>query len=127
MRKIFIAAIAIMTLAGCKTKTKVVEAPRVRTEYVSRTDTVQRWDSVYVWQSDTIRERGDTLVITRWRIKELWRERTESHTDTLVKRDTVSVVVERESKAEDGKTLPQVLMLVGLLGIGLVLFRKGNS
>ena len=82
-----IIAMALMCLVSCKT-TEYVEVPVTHTEYVYR----DRVDSAFVHDSIYIKEqiKGDTIRITEYRYKD--RFRYIYATDTLIQRDTISVV-----------------------------------
>jgi len=82
MKKYLIIAIfAVCALIGCKTVYVPVES--VRTEYKDR---VQR-DSVNIFDSIYIKEKGDTIWLTRWRTE--YRDRIK--TDSIVIRDSVQI------------------------------------
>ena len=74
-------------VTGCKTP-EYVEVPVTHTEYVyrDRVDSVAVHDSVYIkeWQ------KGDTIRVVEYRYKD--RFRYIYATDTLIQRDTISVV-----------------------------------
>lgn len=92
MSKILILFSVLVILTGCRTK-EYVEVPTVKTQYIVRADTVNTKDSVYVWNSDTVLVKGDSVIVTRWRVKETLRDVFKVRVDTLVRRDTISVPV----------------------------------
>ena len=83
-------ALLIMAMVGCKT-VEYVPVPETHTEYVyrDRVDSVRVHDSVYVKEI----QKGDTVKVVEYR----WRDRFQyiSITDTLILRDTATVVVEK--------------------------------
>lgn len=116
-----VALIAATLLCGC-TKTNYVPAQSVsyRADTVrlvtERTDSVFRLDSVFVLQ------KGDTVVINRYR--ERWRDRREVVHDTTVsvRTDTIRVPYPVEKTVEVEKPFPwwsKLLMLVGILALSV--------
>lgn len=116
-----VALIATSFLCGC-TKTNYVPAQSVsyRADTVrlvtERTDSVYRIDSVFVLQ------KGDTVVINRYREK--WRDRREVVHDTTVavRADTIRVPYPVEKTVEVEKPFPwwsKLLMLVGILALSI--------
>ena len=87
---LMVIAILIMAMVGCKT-VQYVPVPETHTEYVyrDRVDSVRVHDSVYVKEI----QKGDTVRVVEYR----WRDRFQyvSITDTLILRDTATVVVEK--------------------------------
>lgn len=88
--RIFFVALILM-LASCKVKERVVEVPVVHTEYVNHRDTVAMLDSIYVWHSDTIRMQGDSVFVTRWRVRDHWRDVYKQRIDTVMCTDTITL------------------------------------
>ena len=68
MKQILIILLAILSLASCKTSTKIVEVPVevIKKEYVYNT----KIDSIYIRDSIDRWQKGDTLYITKWHISE---------------------------------------------------------
>ena len=105
---------------GCRTRIQYVPVESVRTEYKDR---LQR-DSIYFRDSIFMREKGDTMVIDRWRY--LYKDRLV--TDTLLVSDTIRVPypVEKEltrwqkTKMDVGGWAMGVLSGIVILGIGYV-------
>lgn len=120
MGRIIIAAIALIAMAGCKTKTKVVEVPRVQTEYITRCDTVKERDSVYVYESVRIEQKGDTVFEYRDRWRDRWRDRYINRTDTFVRVDSVAypVVVEKAREDDSNSNVSVVWVLVAFVSGG---------
>lgn len=116
-----VAMIAATFLCGC---TKTVYVPAESASY--RADTVrlvtQRTDSVYRLDSVFVLQKGDTVVINRYR--ERWRDRREVVHDTTVavRTDTIRVPYPVEKTVEVEKPFPwwsKLLMLVGILALSI--------
>lgn len=116
-----VALIAVTFLCGC---TKTVYVPAESASY--RADTVrlvtQRTDSVYRLDSVFVLQKGDTVVINRYR--ERWRDRREVVHDTTVavRTDTIRVPYPVEKTVEVEKPFPwwsKLLMLVGILALSI--------
>lgn len=116
-----VALIAASFLCGC---TKTVYVPAESASY--RADTVrlvtQRTDSVYRLDSVFVLQKGDTVVINRYR--ERWRDRREVVHDTTVavRTDTIRVPYPVEKTVEVEKPFPwwsKLLMLVGILALSI--------
>lgn len=116
-----VALIATSFLCGC---TKTVYVPAESASY--RADTVrlvtQRTDSVYRLDSVFVLQRGDTVIINRYR--ERWRDRREVVHDTTVavRADTIRVPFPVEKIVEVEKPFPwwsKLLMLVGILALSI--------
>ena len=115
------ALIAATLLCGC---TKTVYVPAESVSY--RADTVrlvtERRDSVYRLDSVFVLQKGDTVVINRYR--ERWRDRREVVHDTTVavRADTIRVPYPVERTVEVEKPFPwwsKLLMLVGILALSI--------
>lgn len=113
--------IAATFLCGC---TKTVYVPTESVSY--RADTVrlvtERTDSVYRLDSVFVLQKGDTIVINRYR--ERWRDRREVVHDTTVavRTDTIRVPYPVEKTVEIEKPFPwwsKLLMLVGILALSI--------
>ena len=114
----------ILLLSGCKT-TEYIKVPveTVRTEYKVQKDSIYLHDSINVYTET----KGDTVYITKlkYKIKETFK------TDTVLKRDSIPVVVEVEKVVEVNKlhSWQKTLMWIGgvgllvLLGIGINKFK----
>lgn len=116
-----VALIATSFLCGC---TKTVYVPAESVSY--RADTVrlvtERTDSVYRLDSVFVLQKGDTVVINRYR--ERWRDRREVVHDTTVavRADTIRVPYPVEKTVEVEKPFPwwsKLLMLVGILALSI--------
>ena len=109
-----ILTIIFCLLAGCKT-TEYVEVPVTHTEYVyrDRVDSVAVHDSVYIkeWQ------RGDTIRVVEYRYKD--RFRYIYATDTLIQRDTISVVSTQVVERVEYRTrgVVKILAWLGVAGL----------
>ncbi len=84
----------LFLLCSCSTKTLIV--PEVHTEYVYRTDSFVQRDSIYVNDSVIVREKGDTLLIEKF--KTLYRDRWRDvvRIDSFVQHDSIPYKVEVE-------------------------------
>lgn len=94
-------AVAVTILLGLLTscRTKYVSVPQVSKEYITKTDTVQliRTDSILlhdsVWVSQYV--QGDTVYLAKevYKTGIRWRDRYvyKTHTDTLIRTDTIGV------------------------------------
>jgi hypothetical protein len=83
-------AVIVLCLTGCKTQ--YVPAETVRTEYVKDTQVLR--DSIHVMDSIFVREKADTIWITKWRTE--YREALRVDTFFVCKTDSVTNVVEVE-------------------------------
>lgn len=83
--------VAALTLSGCST---IREVPVPRVEYRDSVRIVAKVDSVTIRDSVYIRDKGDTLTIERWRVKDVWRWRVD--TIAVAKVDSVTTIVEVE-------------------------------
>lgn len=90
MARYVIAALLLLCI-GCTT-TKYVPIESVHTEYRDRVN-VQR-DSIYLRDSIYIENKGDTIVIERWRDR--WRDRIIRDTMSVNTTDTIQHSVEVE-------------------------------
>lgn len=116
-----VALIAASFLCGC---TKTVYVPAESASY--RADTVrlvtERTDSVFRLDSVFVLQKGDTVVINRYR--ERWRDRSVTVHDTTVavRTDTIRVPYPVEKTVEIEKPFPwwsKLLILVGILALSV--------
>ena len=126
MKRYLLGIILMFTLllSGCKT-TEYIKVPveTVRTEYKVQKDSIYLHDSINVYTET----KGDTVYITKlkYKIKETFK------TDTVLKRDSIPIIVEVEKVVEVNKlhSWQKTLMWIGgvgllvLLGIGLYKFK----
>ena len=126
MKRYLLGIILMFTLllSGCKT-TEYIKVPveTIRTEYKVQKDSVYLHDSINVYTET----KGDTVYITKlkYKIKETFK------TDTVLKRDSIPVIVEVEKVVEVNKlhSWQKTLMWIGgvgllvLLGIGINKFK----
>ena len=126
MKRYLLGIILMFTLllSGCKT-TEYIKVPveTVRTEYKVQKDSMYLHDSINVYTET----KGDTVYITKlkYKIKETFK------TDTILKRDSIPVIVEVEKVVEVNKlhSWQKTLMWIGgvgllvLLGIGINKFK----
>lgn len=90
MARYVIVALLLLCI-GCTT-TKYVPVESVHTEYRDRVN-IQR-DSIYLRDSIYIENKGDTIVIERWRDR--WRDRILRDTMSVNTTDTIQHIVEVE-------------------------------
>ena len=86
----------VLLFTSCKTKEYVqVPVETVRTEYKVHKDSIYLHDSINVYTET----KGDTVYITKlkYKIKETFK------TDTVLKRDSIPVIVEVEKVVEVNK------------------------
>ena len=126
MKRYLLGIILMFTLllSGCKT-TEYIKVPveTIRTEYKVQKDSIYLHDSINVYTET----KGDTVYITKlkYKIKETFK------TDTVLKRDSIPVIVEVEKVIEVNKlhSWQKTLMWIGgvgllvLLGIGINKFK----
>lgn len=90
MARYIIAALLLLCI-GCTT-TKYVPIESVHTEYRDRVN-IQR-DSIYLRDSIYIENKGDTILVERWRDR--WRDRIIRDTINVQRTDTIQNIVEVE-------------------------------
>lgn len=119
----------LVLLALCSCKPRVIT--QIRTEYVYRdvhdTTTLVQHDSTYIKEYI----KGDTVRITEYRDRWLYRDRIVSRTDTLYKVDSVAVERIKEVKVEKPLSWVQKSkigafwwLLASTLALGIYTFRK---
>ena len=89
--KVVLLIIAVAALM-CSCKTQYVPVESVKTEYVKDTQVVR--DSIHVMDSVFIREKADTIWITKWRTE--YKEALRVDTFIVQQTDSVTNVVEVE-------------------------------
>ena len=105
-----------LLLSGCKT-TEYIKVPveTIRTEYKVQKDSIYLHDSINVYTET----KGDTVYITKlkYKIKETFK------TDTVLKRDSIPVIVEVEKVVEVNKlhSWQKTLMWIGGVGVLVLL------
>ena len=118
MKRYLLGIILMFTLllSGCKT-TEYIKVPveTIRTEYKVQKDSVYLHDSINVYTET----KGDTVYITKlkYKIKETFK------TDTVLKRDSIPVIVEVEKVVEVNKlhSWQKTLMWIGGVGVLVLL------
>lgn len=88
-----ILACLLIALCSCTT-TKVVEVPKVHTEYIYKSDTLIKTDSIHVKDSVFVQMKGDTLLIEKWKTAYRDRVRYEVKVDSVMVTDTLTKVVQ---------------------------------
>ena len=122
---VLLLALLLVLLCSCKTQYVPVETVRMETQYIDR---LQR-DSIYALDSVFIKEKNDTIYLTKWRVE--YREALRVDTFNIVKVDSINTIVEVEKKLSRWQ---QAKMNIGtgvlyavpiLIAVGLfVLYRK---
>lgn len=122
----------VLMLMGCTT-TRYITTERVRTDTLKVAHIVT--DSVFVerWDSVTIHDKGDTVTIEKWHLRDRWRDRVSHDTIYKSKTDTVKVTAEPRP-AEKGLTWWQrfriycgnifIIALAAAAVIGVLKIRK---
>lgn len=118
MKRYLLGIILMFTLllSGCKT-TEYIKVPveTIRTEYKVQKDSIYLHDSINVYTET----KGDTVYITKlkYKIKETFK------TDTILKRDSIPVIVEVEKVVEVNKlhSWQKTLMWIGGVGVLVLL------
>ena len=109
-------------LTSCTT-TKIVEVPveKIKIEYRNKI----KYDSIYVRDSIDTHIRNDTIYINKY--KYLYKERIVN--DTIVRVDSIPKVVKVETIKEVNKlkNWQVVLMIMGGVSIGLLLYKLKNK
>lgn len=91
--KVVLLLIAVAALlCSCKTQYVPVETVRMETQYIDR---LQR-DSIFVKDSVFLKEKNDTVYLTKWRVE--YREALRVDTFNIVKVDSINTIVEVEMK-----------------------------
>lgn len=112
MARYVIVALLLLCI-GCTT-TKYVPVESVHTEYRDRVN-IQR-DSIYLRDSIYIENKGDTIVIERWRDR--WRDRIIRDTMSVNTTDTIQHLVEVEKPLAAAQ---KVKIAIGNIAIAAVL------
>lgn len=122
MRKIILFT-AIICLASCKT-IRYVSVPEYHETVTHQRDTVSQRDSVFVHDSICIIHWGDTILQKEYHViyRDRWRDRLRS--DSLIQRDTVTVIKEIEKPPNRWQQAKTRLSgtLIGLLLASAIFF-----
>lgn len=95
MRKILIIMmLVVLALAGCKTKYVLV--PEYHKEYVNKMDSVLKHDSIYVRDSVFVKQKGDTVFLSKVSYRDVYRNIYKVKCDSIIKRDSIPYPVVRE-------------------------------
>lgn len=87
---IIVGFLIVLLLGGCKSK-EYITVPEYHTEYVCRTDTFHKLDSVYLKDSVYVYQKGDTVYYKKLAYRDRWHNIYKVKTDTIIKKDSVSV------------------------------------
>lgn len=86
MKRIYyIAFLMLILLSSCRTITKVVEVPVIKTEYIVK----ERTDSILIHDSIDRVIKNDSVIIDRWHTQYKYIH----HVDTIMKTDTITQTV----------------------------------
>ncbi len=88
MKKIYILLLLVLFVGCSRTITKIVEVPKVKTEYKNK----YLKDSIYLHDSIFFEKKGDTVFINKFRYKYI----DKLVRDTINRTDTVTIVKEVE-------------------------------
>lgn len=80
--------VIVLCLVGCKTKHITSESVKTDTQYIDRFHR----DSIFIRDSVYIREKGDTIWLTKWRTE--YRDRFIHDTIYITKTDSINTIVE---------------------------------
>ena len=89
MMRSYLILLMVTVFVSCKTR--YVAVPEYHTVYQTKTDSLVQRDSIWVIDSVMLFSKADTVYLEKYRTiyKDRWRART--HTDTIVKRDSIRV------------------------------------
>lgn len=124
--KVVLLLIAVAALlCSCKTQYVPVETVRTETQYIDR---LQK-DSIFVKDSVFIKEKNDTIYLTKWRTE--YKEVLRVDTFNIVKVDSINTIVEVEKtltkwqKAKMNIGTGVLYAVPILIAVGLyILYRK---
>ena len=86
MKRIYyIAFLMLILLSSCRTITKVVEVPVIKTEYIVK----EKTDSILIHDSIDRVIKNDSIIIDRWHTQYKYIHRI----DTVIKNDTITQTV----------------------------------
>ena len=123
LRFMFLAFGICCVSSGCS-HYHTVTVPEVHQRYVYVTDTLNTRDSIYLHDSTAVTQRGDTVRIetVRYKFRDRWMERI--HNDTIIEKDTITVVktVEKQptgvqkwlNAVQKWLSLPRFLLVLAL-------------
>lgn len=124
---IIILAVAVVLLAGCKTKERIVMVETVRTDttFITR----HQRDSIYLQDSTSTKERrrGDTVFVEVERLRRIYIDRTKHDTlreathNTIPKPYPVEVMVEKPLTRWQRLRLRIADMLLCAMAVGAVI------
>lgn len=80
--------VVVLCLAGCKTRHITSESVKTDMQYIDRFHR----DSIFIRDSVYIREKGDTIYLTKWRTE--YRDRFIRDTIYITKTDSINTIVE---------------------------------
>lgn len=115
-----------LLLGGCKSK-EYITVPEYHTEYVCRTDTFHKMDSVYLKDSVYVYQKGDTVYNNKVAYRDRWHNIYKVKLDTIIKRDSVSVLypVERQLTKNEQRLMSLGRLFLGFLFLVVVAMVSG--
>lgn len=118
---IILGVIVAVILGMCTSCTRTIYVPQVSVERDSIYLHTHSRDSIVVRDSVTIREKGDTVWLERWRIE--YRDRIRLDTAYIERRDSIAVPypVERKLSRKERLYMSAGRVAVPLAGAGIVL------
>lgn len=126
MRKALFVIVLTLLLAGCRTKYVTVPEYRYRDSVQVRCerDSIFLHDSVYVSE----KVKGDTVYITRYRERTLYRDRWRTDTLRIVRTDSISVPYPVEKRVDVTPSWAwYVLLYAAIVTAIIVLFIKKSK
>lgn len=104
--------------SSCKTRTVYIPVENEKTEYIYKSFR----DSVHLYDSIFLKEKGDTVLLTKYRY--MYRDRI--RTDTIYRTDSIQIPYKVEIAGEAQKVYPKWLIImacIGAVAIGYIGFR----
>ena len=121
MCTIILAGVILAVLLGMCSCTRTIYVPVTSVQRDSTYMHTNSRDSIFVHDSVTIREKGDTIWLTRWRTE--YRDRIRTDTAYIERRDSIQVPypVERKLSRRERLYMSAGRVAVPLAGAGIVL------
>ena len=90
----FLIAALVLCFMACKGTERIVEVPKVKTEYKDRV--VEKKDSIYIQDSTFVYVGGDTVYLYKY--KNIYRDRVKTDTLYINRCDSIAVPYPAEKK-----------------------------
>ena len=90
----FLIAVLVLCFMACKGTERIVEVPKVKTEYKDRV--VEKKDSIYIQDSTFVYVGGDTVYLYKY--KNIYRDRVKTDTLYINRCDSIAVPCPVEKK-----------------------------